>query len=88
MASPPIRWHTTAKRAPNAPEVPRWEWEGHRELLKQLYVEENKTLDEVMDHMSTRFGFSPSCVHNGLLAVLTTTCPAVMHEGLANGSFQ
>lgn len=80
-------WHTTAKRAPNAPEVPHWKWERYRELLKQLYMEENKTLDEVMDHMSTQFGFSPSCVHNGPLAVLTTTCPAAMYEGLLTAPF-
>jgi hypothetical protein len=88
MASPPIQWHTTAKRAPNAPEVPHWKWERYRELLKQLYMEENKTLDEVMDHMSTQFGFSPSCVHNGPLAVLTndlTSCHVM--RGLLTAPF-
>jgi hypothetical protein len=87
MVSPPIQWHTTAKRAPNAPGVPHWKWERYRELLKQLYIEENKTLDEVMDHLSTQFGFSPSCVHNKPLAVLTTTYPTALYEGLLTAPF-
>ena len=87
MVPAPIRWHTTAKRAPNAPEVPHWKWERYRELLKQLYMGENKTLDQVMDHMSTQFGFSPSCVHNGPLVVLTTTCPATMYEDFLTAPF-
>jgi hypothetical protein len=37
--------------------------------------------------MSTQFGFSPSFVHNGHLAVLTTTCPAAMYEGLLTVPF-
>jgi Clr5 domain len=87
MAPAPIQWHTPAKRAPNAPEVPHWKWERYRELLKQLYMGENKTLDQVMDHMSTQFGFSPSCVHNGPLAVLAMTCPAAMYENLLTAPF-
>jgi Clr5 domain len=64
MTSPPIQWHTTAKRATNAPEVLPTEWEQYRELLRQLYIEENRTLGQVMRYMSTQFGFSPSYVHN------------------------
>jgi Clr5 domain len=63
MASPSIQWHPTARRAPNAPGVSPTEWEGHHALLKELYINQNKPLKEVMDHMSTNFGFSPSCVH-------------------------
>jgi len=77
MASPSIQWHVTATRAPNAPGVPPTEWERYRELLKELYINQNKPLEEVMHHMSTNFSFSPSCVHNGPLGYADNDLPAV-----------
>jgi hypothetical protein len=77
MASSSIQWYPTARRAPNAPGVPLTEWERHRELLKEFYIDQNKTLEEVMHHMSTNFGFSPSCVHNGPLGSADNDLPAV-----------
>jgi hypothetical protein len=62
MSAPPIRWHTGAARAPNAPEVSPAEWEEHRELLRKLYLESNKTLGDVMEYMKEHHSFAPSCV--------------------------
>jgi hypothetical protein len=87
MTSPPIQWHTTAKRATNAPEVLPTEWERYRKLLRQLYVEENKTLDQVMRHMSTQFGFSPSYVHNKARRCVDNDLPSCQISKLTD-SFQ
>ena len=87
MASPSIQWHPTARRAPNAPGVSPTEWERYRELLNELYINQNKPLKEVMDHMSTNFDFSPSCVHNRLLGYADNDLSAVI-EKLTKGSPQ
>lgn len=78
MASSLVWSHTKAVRACNAPEIPPAEWEKHRELLKELYIAQNKTLTEVKDHMRTRFGFSPSYVPALVLPALTMAYPATM----------
>jgi hypothetical protein len=88
MTSPPIQWHTTTKRATNAPEVLPTEWERYRELLRQLYIEENKTLGQVMHHMSTQFGFSPSYVHNKTRRCVDNDLPGCQVSKLTDGSFQ
>ena len=87
MASPSIQWHPTARRAPNAPGVSPTEWEKYRELLKEFYINQNKPLKEVMDYMSTNFGFSPSCVHNVPLGFADNDLPA-LNEKLTKGSLQ
>lgn len=65
---PTIKWHTeiATARAPNAPEVPPAEWQKYRELLRELYLEDKKTLGEVMNHMRTHHGFSPSYVYEAV----------------------
>lgn len=72
--------HTKTVRACNAPEIPPAEWEKHRELLKELYITQNKTLTEVKDHMRTRFGFSPSYVPAPVLPALTMACPGKLTD--------
>jgi hypothetical protein len=59
MSSRPII-RPTAARASNAPAVSPAEWEMHRELIKRLYLEQNKTLDYVMDYMKQQHDFCPS----------------------------
>src|SRR5208282_2890973 len=81
MASSLVWSHTKTVRACNAPEIPPAEWEKHRELLKELYITQNKTLTEVKDCMRTRFGFSPSYVPAPVLPVLKIAIPA-NHERL------
>src|SRR5436853_2743886 len=61
MSSPPMLW-PAAGRAPNAPAVSPAEWATHRELIKRLYLEQNKKLDHVMDYMKQQHGFCPSYV--------------------------
>jgi hypothetical protein len=87
MPSPSIQWHPPARRAPNAPGVSPTEWERYRELLKELYINQNKSLNEVMDHMSTNFDFSPSCVHNKPLGYANNYLSA-LNEKLTKDSLQ
>ena len=34
------------------------DWEKYRPLIYQLYVDEDKSLEQVMDYMHKQFGFS------------------------------
>ncbi|KAF5006771.1 hypothetical protein FDECE_6859 [Fusarium decemcellulare] len=40
--------------------VPAAQWDTHRELIRSLYIDQDKTLDEVMEHMSQRYDFRAS----------------------------
>ncbi|KAL4722945.1 hypothetical protein ACLX1H_010185 [Fusarium chlamydosporum] len=42
-----------------APRIPNVEWEAHKSLIVDLYINQEKTLEEVMQHMAT-LGFRPS----------------------------
>lgn len=44
---------------PQAPRIPTAEWEAHKALIKDLWINQNKTLDEVMQYMA-ELGFCPS----------------------------
>jgi hypothetical protein len=38
-------------------------WENHRERIKQLYLVENKSLDEVISAMESEYGFIATYVY-------------------------
>lgn len=38
-------------------------WESHRERIKQLYWDEDKSLDEVIAVMQNTYGFTATYVH-------------------------
>ncbi|RBR23071.1 uncharacterized protein FIESC28_04066 [Fusarium coffeatum] len=44
---------------PQAPRVSKAEWEAHRALITDLYINQNRTLDEVIEYMAA-LGFCPS----------------------------
>ncbi|KAH7191915.1 ankyrin repeat-containing domain protein [Fusarium flagelliforme] len=44
---------------PQAPRIPKAEWQVHKALITDLWINQNKTLDEVMQHMAA-LGFCPS----------------------------
>lgn len=42
------------------------DWEANRETIARLYLEENRTLQEVMDYMASRHTFFATWVSNVL----------------------
>ena len=36
------------------------DWESHREALKGLYLEKDKSLEEVQKYLAERYGFNAS----------------------------
>lgn len=36
------------------------DWESHREIMKGLYLGDNKCLAEIMKHLEEHYGFSAS----------------------------
>lgn len=43
------------------------QWERHRSVIKTLYISQNMTLKEVMNHMSTVYQFQARCVATTML---------------------
>lgn len=39
-----------------------YRWEQHRQTCYRLYVEENKSLEEVVEYMRVHHNFTPRCV--------------------------
>lgn len=46
--------------APNRARFSQTQWENHRPHIHKLYLDEDKTLDEVREIMTERFHFTPS----------------------------
>lgn len=64
----PAEWHNTSIQLPNFPNPgatpvarssgpSKDDWAAHQMRIKQLYLDENKKLREVMDIMKTEFNF-------------------------------
>lgn len=56
---PPAHMHSVSRKEayykPSAEE-----WEAVRLTIRQLYIDENKTLSEVSEHLETRYNFHAS----------------------------
>jgi hypothetical protein len=58
-------WGDNSLRGPSSPPIRQAEWDQHRELLKDLYLEADMTLEAVMEYMRVHHEFTPSYVPSG-----------------------
>jgi hypothetical protein len=53
-------WRSRQPAAPLRSRFSATEWEGHRESIRKLYIDEEKSLEETMKYMAENFDFQPS----------------------------
>lgn len=56
----PRRLTFIEKRAPRAAELPERDVDEHKELISDLYLRQNHTRDQVIQHLKTNVGLSLS----------------------------
>ena len=54
-----IRWAPTGSAVATARPIDTAVWEGNRSEITDLYIVQNKTLNEVKEYMSSKHGFNP-----------------------------